>query len=404
MSVSASPVAALHTLCAHAGVHLLAEALLCARATTRAATEPGDGSIQAGCNFAHCRRSPGGYPEDRVPGGVRKSMSYDRGMRRGSDGGSRGSQTNASVGVPGKRTLTEALSVDRDAARRPAAVVGKAETEADHDGLPGGASTAETHVAATVPMAQGGAAKAEAKPGATAGAQPGDKADPAAGVGETHVVPDIGLLEFETDGDTVGGSIAFTGSAGRGGTVDAGDFGTTSTTYPPLTNVKITKGTGAFTVSADFAMKVEWQVLVGTGPSSQVNIASDSDPALTKTNYPTAASDLTPNMSNTGGKPPRTKFWAQDLTEIHEKFHADERVKYGKLGVTGAVAWLTTQTATDEAGVRELLSQARDKIIAYVRSKMVNPGKEERAYADGAPKYKARADAIKKKGDAGGYP
>lgn len=355
-------------------------------------------------------------------------MSYDRGVRRGSDGGSRGSRADVSIGVPGKRTLTEALSVDSDAARRPAAAVARAgspdgggigskagaETEADHDGLPGAASTAEARMAATVPMAQGGGgngspaktdAKTEAKPGATAGAQPGDKAgEPAAGIGETHAVPDIGVLEFETDDDVVGGSIAFTGTSGRGGTVAAGDFGTTSTTYPALTNVTITKGTGAFTVSADFAMKVQWQVLVGTGPSAQVNIASDSDPALTKTNYPTAASDLTPNMSNTGGKPPRTKFWAQDLTEVHEKFHADERIKYGKLGVTEAVRWLTSQTASDEAGVRMLLSQTRDKILAYVRSKMVNPGKEERAYADGAPKYKARADAIKKKGDAGGYP
>jgi len=334
-------------------------------------------------------------------------MSYGRGFRRDSDGTSGRSRADASTAVPGKRTLTEALSVDADATAAPArshssSGGGASITETDHDGLPGDTATAETRMAATVPRAQGNTgggteAKTDAQPGGKAGA-------PAAGAGETHAVPDIGVLEFETDGDTVGGSIAFTGAAGRGGTVDAGDFGTTSTTYPALTNVKITKGTGAFTVSADFAMKVEWQVLSGTGPRGQVNIASDSDPALTKTNYTTAASDLTPNMSNTGGKPPRTKFWAQDLTEIHEKFHADERIKYGKLGVTEAVKWLTTQTASDEAGVRSLLGQARDKIIAYVRSKMVNPGKEERAYADGAPKYKARADAIKKKGDAGGYP
>jgi hypothetical protein len=30
--------------------------------------------------------------------------------------------------------------------------------------------------------------------------------------------------------------------------------------------------------------------------------------------------------------------------------------------------------------------------------------KETRAYGDGAPAYKARADAIKTKGDANGYP
>lgn len=232
-----------------------------------------------------------------------------------------------------------------------------------------------------------------------AGAAPAGPAGPAAAAG------DIGEPITETDGhDAIAGGITFTGAFSRGGTVDAGDFGTTSTTYPALTNVTITHTGTTFTVAADFALAVTWQVVTGDGPGGQKHLANATDPLITAANYTTAASDLTPNMSDLGGRPPRTQFFARDLTEQHEQFHARERVRFGRDAVTDATTWLATQTATDEAGVRAHLATARTRMIAYVRARMVNPGKEERAYADGAPAYLARATAIRTRGAAGGYP
>jgi len=69
-----------------------------------------------------------------------------------------------------------------------------------------------------------------------------------------------------------------------------------------------------------------------------------------------------------------------------------------------AVRWLNNQTANSEADVRTLLSRANDRLKSYARAKMTNPGKEARAYADGAPLYLARAQAIQSKGNAGDYP
>jgi hypothetical protein len=125
---------------------------------------------------------------------------------------------------------------------------------------------------------------------------------------------------------------------------------------------------------------------------------------ITSTNYTSAASDLTPNMSDLKGRPPRNSLWASDLTIIHEQFHVSERKTHGGRGVTNAQAWLNTQTASSAADVQNLLTQVPGKVIATSQAAMTMPGKEERAYIAGAPLYSARAVAIKAKGDAGGYP
>jgi len=109
-------------------------------------------------------------------------------------------------------------------------------------------------------------------------------------------------------------------------------------------------------------------------------------------------------MASDNGRPPRTQFWAQDLTERHERFHANERANtYGRPAFEFAQTWLGTQTAADDAGVTTLVNQVPDKMReSYATS--YTPGKESRAYGDGAPSYRARADAVKTKGDGGGYP
>src|SRR5262249_681581 len=121
-------------------------------------------------------------------------------------------------------------------------------------------------------------------------------------------------------------------------------------------------------------------------------------------NYPTVVSDLTPDMTDLNGRPPRTTFWAEDLCIKHERFHADEDVVHGRAGVVAAQAWLNTKTASSVAQVNTLLGAVPGRVAATVSAAMSFPGREERAYGDGAPLYLARANAIKAKGDAGQYP
>jgi hypothetical protein len=138
--------------------------------------------------------------------------------------------------------------------------------------------------------------------------------------------------------------------------------------------------------------------------SPKIDITSETSAALTPTNYPTAASDLTPDMAVEGGKPPRTQFWASDLTVIHEQFHVTERKKFNQGGVNDAQAWLDKQSASSLDDVKALIDQLRP-IIRTSSDKAINapPGREERAYTAGAPAYLARANAIRAKGAAGGY-
>lgn len=223
---------------------------------------------------------------------------------------------------------------------------------------------------------------------------------PAAG---TTTMPDLGGEPVISNLDSIAPTITFAGGITQGGTVGASDFGTTNSS-PSLQNITITQASGVFTVSATFSLTTTWDTRKGTGPNGEVNIMSASSPALTTANYPTAVTDLTPNMSDLGGRPPRTQFWAQDLTERHEKVHAADHQKTGKAGLALALAWLKTQTATTEAEVRTLLTSARDRIIAHIVANGAGNTGEIHAYSDGAASYKARADAIKAKGDKKGYP
>src|SRR5690606_34289375 len=118
----------------------------------------------------------------------------------------------------------------------------------------------------------------------------------------------------------------------------------------------ITPSPGAFAVSATYEHPITYQVRSGTGPSGQVDIASETDGDITVANYTRVASDLTPNMSDLNGRPPRTKFWAEDLTLRHELVHANDDQANGPGAMATVKSWLESQTATDEAGVRRHLA------------------------------------------------
>jgi hypothetical protein len=180
----------------------------------------------------------------------------------------------------------------------------------------------------------------------------------------------------------------------------ATEFGVTRTT-PQVSDIAVTHDTaaGAFNVTSTVVNTVKWSV----HSLGRTDIPNENAPSITNANYSEVASDLTPNMASDNGRPPRGKFWAQDLTERHERFHANERANtYGQPAFEFAKNWLSAQTATDEAEVHGLVNKIPNKMFESYNASYV-PGKERRAYGDGAPLYKARADAINATGTRGGY-
>ena len=184
-----------------------------------------------------------------------------------------------------------------------------------------------------------------------------------------------------------------------------GEFGITRSDVK-LSDVAVTKlpgGTG-WLVSATVNIPTRWRVYDSLGPEKQVNVESAGDPDITKTKYPTVVSDLTPDMSDVNGRPPRTQFWARDLTIRHEKFHANEYQAFGLSGLVQAQVWLTGQPAYSLIEALKLLYTVPRRVKAVMAAAMPFPDSEERAFGDGVAAYTARANAIKTKGDAGKYP
>jgi hypothetical protein len=226
--------------------------------------------------------------------------------------------------------------------------------------------------------------------------------------GETVRFPDIVLpsIEVAQQTDAISSSLAYQSKISQDGTVEPGEFGTTTPQYrllEPHADLKNRVYYLTGTVDAQISFQVDAR--------NRTDIASEKDPDITQTNYPDVVKDLTPSPTavNQGGKqlfknqPPRANFWAEDLTIKHECFHADEDVKFGREGTTVAQNWLNRQTAQSFEDVGKLIQPAIDMVTATVRTKMAYPAREERAYNAGAAAYTARAQAIKRNGDAKGY-
>lgn len=181
-----------------------------------------------------------------------------------------------------------------------------------------------------------------------------------------------------------------------------GEYGTTTFKALPLKDVEVRTGKRGFTVKATEELEIKVQVCPGNGPHHEINIADDADPAISSGNYLKVAADLTPDPKD--HVPPRNHYWARDLVFKHEHFHADEDVHYGAEGRKLAQAWLNKQKVSGAGDVDTLLDQVPAYVEGHIQTKMAPPGREQRAYANGAPDYQARADAIKAKGDSGKYP
>lgn len=185
-----------------------------------------------------------------------------------------------------------------------------------------------------------------------------------------------------------------------------GKFGETKP-FIAVNRSRVTPGAGVFNLSLVVDNNITYWVHNG----GRTNIASDSDPAITQTNYPTVVSDLTPSpaaVSNATAnllknQPPRTRFWAEDITHKHERFHAGEDVTFGRQGAIAALRWINTQTASSDSALDPLVQNVAVMTAAKITQEMAAPASENRAYNDGAPDYTARAQAINTKGNARGY-
>lgn len=219
-------------------------------------------------------------------------------------------------------------------------------------------------------------------------------------------LPDIEVRDFEDVElcDSVVPILSYSGKIERGGAAPSG-FGVTRAGPMKVKDITVREVPliGWWYVSATIEQTIKWQVRTGTGPNGEVNISSSTDSAITAANWPTVQSDLTPDMSDLNGRPPRTQFWAEDLTERHEHFHANDRKTRGPGAVSTAAAWLRTQQASSVADVNTLLEAVPGRVVAAVSAGMTMPGKEERAYGDGAPAYSRRAMAISVLGNLGYY-
>lgn len=213
-------------------------------------------------------------------------------------------------------------------------------------------------------------------------------------------LPDMTMPAMETtETDTVSASLSFSATIANSGAVNP--FGATTWATFNITDIKVKKGKSSYAASFKVKNPITYNVAAG----GRTDIRSATDPALTAANHATAASDLTPNMADLGGRPPRTQFWAQDLTLRHERFHSRERKRLNGAGAKQAKTWLAGQTANSAADVQALIAQVPAKIIAASQAAVGTlQQKEARAYGDGVPSYKARAKAISKRGAAGKYP
>jgi hypothetical protein len=269
---------------------------------------------------------------------------------------------------------------------------------AGEQATPGSESAAAA--AGPAPAAAGAAPAAEGAPAPAAAPAAPEAAGQGPAESTTITIPDIIKPELEHIHacDSIAGIIPYNGTVVGGETPPGNAFGICRFGDVRVTGITITLTAHVYQVRGTIENRIKW----GVQSLGRTDIAGDTDADITAANYATVSSDLTPNMSSSGGRPPRTQFWADDLTQRHELFHANDVRGQGPGAATAAVSWVSSQTATDVAGVQALVDQIPNRVVRTIVAGMGEPA-EVRAYGDGAGSYRARATSIKTKGDAGTY-
>jgi len=194
--------------------------------------------------------------------------------------------------------------------------------------------------------------------------------------------------------DSVASLLDFASNVSQGGvTLPDKAFGVEVVTFSVDNLAYVTAG-GVVNLSARVNVDCKWD----TTPRGRTDVSGPYDAAVTKEKFPKIVSDLTPRAD---GRATREKYWAKDLTERHEKFHATDDIQRARLFLSTAKAFLDAKTVTSgpslEVQLRHILSEVRNNIAAdsntYYTS--VGIGGEGRAYADGKASYQERADGVK---------
>lgn len=199
----------------------------------------------------------------------------------------------------------------------------------------------------------------------------------------------------EAKTDAVSSTLAFASTTTRSGSVSP--FGAEHVTYSVKGGTWRTSGGGTIWIDATVDVATTWN----TNSGGNTHVGSGADPVVAPATWRAIADDLAPDAS---GRPCRTAYWAADLTERHERFHAADDIARARLYLPAAIAWLNTQTIDvsffdflTSRRVRALLELVRQRIEAdgWAWYDAAGGAGGNRAYADGKAAYQVRADDVR---------
>lgn len=154
------------------------------------------------------------------------------------------------------------------------------------------------------------------------------------------------------------------------------------------------------------------RVPVGVAGGGKTDISGANSAEVKRTTWSTVESDLRPSGAAIN-RSPRTTYWAEDLTWIHEIFHFDEYNGFLKTTFTAFETEIEGPgyTESKQAGDTNVDALARKQpnlktklLAAWNKAKTdMSPDMEKRAYDDGAASYTARADAVKARATTEGW-
>ena len=193
--------------------------------------------------------------------------------------------------------------------------------------------------------------------------------------------------------DPVSGSLSFGSQVVKGTTINgATAFGEEHVKYN-VDNPGISTQGGKAVVSGRIFLDIDYAIR----DRGRKNVSSANDAIVTKDTFSAIAEDL---VTDDQGVPTRATYWASDLTEKHEKFHAQDDIQRATAYVPAATAYLNTQTISDPSNpvgtameVAEMLNKVRLDVKADGWA-YYNAGGEDRAYKDGQASYESRVSDI----------
>jgi hypothetical protein len=195
-----------------------------------------------------------------------------------------------------------------------------------------------------------------------------------------------------TKHDPVNGALNLGSQIARGGvTIGADNFGEERAQYK-ADNIHFTADAArkVVNISARMLLDIHWDV----NSHGKTHISGPTDAAVTSTTWRAIADDLRPDGT---GRPTRATYWAQDLTERHEQFHASDDISRARIFLPTAQAFVSAQTVDTSKDINPQVSahieQARTQVEADGWA-YYGTGGENRAYADGKAQYQARTAAI----------